>query len=444
MVTSHRSMDGAGTSAGSPLRPNIPKIQLQPALLEWSPSQPDQRNGARSVARRRYQKGSIRFSGGKYRARWREDVVLPGGETKRINRKKVLGTKEDFKTKREAQRALDLILAPINSLEYRPTYQISFAEFARRWFEKIYPVAYKPGGSQATTARQVNKKLIPAFGNMELRDITTEVLQSYVAALQEQGAGAKYIRNIVSTMKAMWGVALAWKYVAHDPFVGLVLPACGKPEAEAYTKEEAMAIFKAATEPLKTFLWINGESGMRPGEVCGLDAKYIHLDDRVISVRQSESLGLIVTPKTIAGYRDFAISPQLTDHLQGFLQGKTEGLLFTSRTGRPWRESKVVEKRLNPLLDRLGVAHKGMKGFRHFNATAMDSNHIPVKTRQTRLGHDDPRITLGMRNKSGYTHMIGEDDRRAAAIFGEMFSQVLCPDASVTGSRNAEGSVEAS
>ena len=35
-----------------------------------------------------------------------------------------------------------------------------------------------------------------------------------------------------------------------------------------------------------------------------------------------------------------------------------------------------------------------------------------------------------MKNKNGYTHMIGEDDRRAAAIFGDMFSQVLCADVS--------------
>jgi hypothetical protein len=109
-----------------------------------------------------------------------------------------------------------------------------------------------------------------------------------------------------------------------------------------------------------------------------------------------------------------------------------------SRTGRPWRESKVVEKRLNPLLRMLDIKRKGLNGFRHFNATEMDSKNIPVKTRQTRLGHDDPRITLGMKNKSGYTHMIGEDDRRVATMFGDMFSQVLCPDVSETGNAPAQ------
>jgi integrase len=392
------------------------------------------------LARRRYQTGSVKFTGGKWRARWREDIVLADGTVKRVNRKKVLGTKKDFATKPLASREMELILAPVNSVHYRPTHQITFAEFARRWSERVKPIAYKEGGSQATAGRHVKGKLVPAFGNLELRDITTELLQSYVADLLVGGLSAKYVRNIISTMSAMWDVAVSWNYMNHKPFAGLILPECEPSDAEPYSSEEVMKIFQAATEPFRTYLWVLGESGMRPGEACAIDAKYIHLGDRVISVRQSESLGRVVKPKTSAGHRDFAISPQLAGHLRAFLGDKKEGFLFLSRTGRAWRESKVVEKRLNPLLRKLGIKQRGLKGIRHFNATEMDSKNVPVKTRQTRLGHDDPRMTLGMRSKTGYTHMIGEDDRRAAAMFGDMFSQVLCPD--VSKSDDAPGHVK--
>src|ERR1700693_3865103 len=118
-----------------------PGTSTSARVLQFTPSQPDQRNRDRSVARRRYQKGSINFTRGKYRARWREDVVLADGTVKRINRKKILGSKQDFKTTREAQRALDLILAPINSLDYRAMHQVTFSEFARRWFETVHPIA---------------------------------------------------------------------------------------------------------------------------------------------------------------------------------------------------------------------------------------------------------------------------------------------------------------
>lgn len=391
------------------------------------------------MARRRYQKGSIKYVGGKFIGRWREDVILVSGSTKRINRKKILGTKEDFKTKREAQRALDLYLAPINSVRYRPTHQITFGEFAARWFEKVHSVRYKIGGSQATTARQVRNKLLPAFGSVELKDISTEMLQGYVASLRAQGIGAKTVRNIVSVMSSMWQVALNWKYVVDDPLKGLILPEIDKPNVQPYTPDEAAAIFAAATGAFKLFVWIIGETGMRPGEVCGLDASHIHLNDLVVSVRQAESLGHIVRPKTQAGFREFAISPQLAEQLRSFLANKQEGLLFVSKNGRPWREPKAVEKRLNPLLKKLSIERKGLKGFRHFNATLMDAANVPVMTRQTRLGHDDPRMTLGTRRNGGYTHSVGEDDRRAAALLGSTFSRVLCPDASLQQGANAVG-----
>jgi integrase len=257
------------------------------------------------LARRRYQKGCLKFVRGKWIGRWREDVVLSNGTIKRQNRKKVLGTKEDFKTKREAQRAMDLILSPINSLDYRPTHQITFAEFARRWFEMIHPIAYKEGGSQATAGRHVKGKLIPTFGHIELKDITTEVLQRYVADSQQHGLGGKYIRNVIGTMSAMWDVAVSWGYITHKPFASLILPACDRSDVEPYSEEEVMKIFRAAREPFRTFLWILGEAGMRPGEVCALDARYIHLEDRVISVRQSESLGHIRPPENSGGLPRF-------------------------------------------------------------------------------------------------------------------------------------------
>lgn len=173
---------------------------------------------------------------------------------------------------------------------------------------------------------------------------------------------------------------------------------------------------------------------MRPAEVCGLDAKAIDVENRVISVWQSVSLSHIVAPKTAAGYRDFAISEELAEHLRMFLNGKREGLLFQTPEGRPWRESKVVERKLNPLLDRLGIEHfgKGLKALHHWNSTEMDRNGAPIKVRQTRLGHDDPRTTLGMRNRGGYTHIVSADDRAVAAQFGSMFGRILCPDVSST------------
>jgi integrase len=55
-----------------------------------------------------------------------------------------------------------------------------------------------------------------------------------------------------------------------------------------------------------------------------------------------------------------------------------------------------------------------MHAFRHGNATALDGLNVPLKVRQERLGHVDPRTTMS------YTHLVSEDDRRTAAELGRI------------------------
>jgi hypothetical protein len=87
------------------------------------------------MARRRFQKGSIRRRGNKWTLRWREDVVLADGAVKRVEKTTELGTVEEFKTKRLAERAAVSVLACVNRLDYRPVKKATFGEFSEssRW-----------------------------------------------------------------------------------------------------------------------------------------------------------------------------------------------------------------------------------------------------------------------------------------------------------------------
>ena len=76
-----------------------------------------QRNGG-SVARKRYQQGSLILRGTrvkKWYDRWLEDELQPDGSVIRLHRSEILGDKSEFPTKRLAQRELDRRLAAINS-----------------------------------------------------------------------------------------------------------------------------------------------------------------------------------------------------------------------------------------------------------------------------------------------------------------------------------------
>lgn len=74
------------------------------------------------MARRRYQYGSVFLRGKREKVwvgRWRESIIGPDGNEKRVPRKEVLGTKQDFPTQRLAERELEARIRPINSLTYR-------------------------------------------------------------------------------------------------------------------------------------------------------------------------------------------------------------------------------------------------------------------------------------------------------------------------------------
>src|SRR5437660_10721658 len=74
--------------------------------------------------RARYQRGSLTLRGKRRQVwvgRWREDVPQPDQTVKRIHRREILGTFEDYPSKRLALRLLDEKLSGMNSFTYKPT-----------------------------------------------------------------------------------------------------------------------------------------------------------------------------------------------------------------------------------------------------------------------------------------------------------------------------------
>ncbi len=367
------------------------------------------------MARRRYQQGSLCLRGKRNRVwvgRWREDELLSDGTLRRINRKEIIGTLQEYPTKRLAQRVLQVRLASVNSPAYRPQITITFTQFFDKWKSTVLP-QYKPSTQQHMLS-DIEHHLLPFFGAMLVRKISPEQVQAFVASLK---VGPKTAHNVVAVLRSLWRTVKAWGYAPDDPFVGLLLPEATRPEPRCFAVEEATRILQHAKEPLRTLYWLAAETGMRAGELCALRWEDVDLNCGIVQVRQSSWKGRMQTPKTAASRRKFALSPELADHLRK-MKDDREGLLFLNKIGRPFKSGKIVEKHLYPLLDDLGIPRRGLHAFRHLNGSLMDRLGTPVKVRQERLGHSTATTTLDR-----YTHSVGEDDRRIAAKLGD----VLCP-----------------
>lgn len=362
------------------------------------------------MARRRYQRGTLEERREKWYVRFLDDVIEKDGTVRRVHRRKYLG-QTDKLTKKLALRLLDAVIdeARVNAVDYRPCPTAQFSDFADKWVKEVL-TQLKPS-TQAAAKSHLKHQLRPAFGKMQLADLNAAVIQK---ALSEWKLSSKSKHNVVMTLRSMWRTAKAQGYV-QTAFPELVLPQINSEEARCFTEDEVRKIIEAAAEPYKTLYMLAAETGLRAGELCGLTWENIDIERGIVFVRQSVWRRKVQSPKSKKALRAVTISGYLAEHLR---QQRRTGFLFTSKDGRPLNQFFVVQRKLRPLLDTLGIAPGGLHAFRHAHCSTMGTMGIPVKVAQDRMGHVDARMTLAR-----YTHIPAEYRQ-----VSDKFAEILYPN----------------
>lgn len=241
------------------------------------------------MARRRYQNGWVFLRGAnppKWIGRYREDIVEQSGSVRRIRHSIVLGTKSELPTKRLAQRRLELVLSRINAPEYRPGRVATVGEFAERWKTEVL-VQRKPSTVRAANAH-LRCHILPQLGRLKLDEVGRERQQVLVTLLSEK-VSRKFVQNIMGTPSSMITTARKWGYVAEPVKMGeLALPDEGvKPEARFFTPAQVRQIMQLAQDPFRTMFYILAMTGIRAGELLGLQVDDIDFERRLIFIRRS-------------------------------------------------------------------------------------------------------------------------------------------------------------
>jgi integrase len=372
--------------------------------------------GGLQLARRRYQKGHLRLRGKREKVwigRWLEDEIQSDGTVVRRHKSEVLGTLKQFPTKRLAQRELDARVSVVNSPTYRARPTATFQELAERW--KLLVMPNHEDSTQRSEKSDI-KAWVEVIGDVLVKDIDCELIQSAVTGWKKSRS-TKTIRNRVATFRLIWDKAKAWRYVAHTAYEGLDLPDYIREEQPSFTAEDVKRIIAASKAPYDTIWRLVAETGIRRGEICGLNVGDVDLANRVITVRRSVSKKRKLKSPKNGKARVLALSPQLAAKLQRYVEGRSvDEPLFLSKKGKRLEPDNFVKRHLKPILKKLGLdgaAH----AFRHGNATLLDSLRTSLRVRQDRLGHADPKTTML------YTHSVSEDDRSTAEQLGAILEQ---------------------
>jgi integrase len=377
-------------------------------VVDSAPAIESSSNGG-SMARKRYQKGFVYLDGDKWKGRYREDLITEQG-TKRIRREVILGCKREM-TKPLAERRMEVVLARINGLDYRPGRVATFAEFLERWKPEVLTK------QQPSSARSVKSHLtcyiVPQLSKVRLEQFGVENQQTFVTRVCERGVSRKTVLNVLGTLSSILTTARDWGYNCEQIDVSkLRLPPRGQRyEAPHFTVDQLQRILALAEEPWHTLFCILTMDGLRAGEALGLQWPDIDLDRQLLYVRRSAWYGKTQTAKSQASETVLPIPAALTAILKEYRaqwKPNPKGFLFVTRNGRPPSSNKVVEYHLWTILDALGIPRCGLHAFRHTHtALLLDSGATP-KVVQRQLRHSDARTTLEI-----YGHVVGDAHREA-------------------------------
>jgi integrase len=218
-----------------------------------------------------------------------------------------------------------------------------------------------------------------------------------------RGSRAK-IRNLMS---ALFSHAIRWEWTERNPIKSVRQSAKRMRTPDVLTPEEIMALLKRLPEPLRTAAELDAFTGLRRGELIGLQWADVDFENLVIHVRRSVVMMVQGTPKTEASAKDVPLDAALAESLLKLRltspYNRESDWVFASpikkgqqplwpdtlwrRYGKPAVKAAEIKKRV------------AFHTFRHTYTTLLTQNDVKVV--QELLRHANSRVTLDLYAQAG-------------------------------------------
>lgn len=263
----------------------------------------------------------------------------------------------------------------------------TFQKFAQGWLESYVRTNNKPSTRRAKVMI-MSKHLIPYFGKLPLTEITSVKVEQFKAEKNRTRLSPKTINNILSVLSMCIRSAEEWGYVERTIRVGwLKVP----PQTfDLLTEDEVEQLLNPNIgEPWYTLILMALRTGMRHGELCGLNWKDVDLPERRITVQQSLVEGVLGSPKSNQ-IRHIPISEDLADALESL--EKRQGFVFTMKNGKPLT-AMYTWRGLRQVCRQLGMRVVRWHALRHTFASHLVTKGVPIRTVQILMGHSTVQMT---------------------------------------------------
>ncbi len=253
----------------------------------------------------------------------------------------------------------------------------------------------------------------PVLARVRLRDIGKLDVQQFVADRFRQQLGWQTVRNTWTLLSGILETAVEYGYLTMNPARGVKFPQQATREAPAIIAGDDFAkLLNELSEPYRTMVELIAATGLRIGELLAVRWRALDLEVGTLTVRESVFEGRFQRPKTQKSRRTIPLGPHTLTSLKAHHDRSTcksgDDLVFPNKSGVPLRESKLLQRVLQPAAERAGLGRVTWHPFRHIHSSLLNDLRVPVKIAQEQLGHASIQTTLNI-----CTHVVDASHRAA-------------------------------
>lgn len=361
--------------------------------------------------------GSVRKRGSIWYYRY---YVYEDGKKKQIERR--CGS-----TKREALEKLNEELYNLNNGFERPKETV-FKGYLETWLEDfVKPV--KTVNTYFSYKNSIDKYISPYLGNLKLCDVKPIHIEKFLNKMRNtkqlngKPLSSTTIQKHYLVLSASLHKAMKLQLINQNPCQFVDTPKRSKHTANILTVDEISLIYnKLNTSKYEDYIFSLGltltiETGLRRGEMCGLQWCDINFDNKLLTCTNAlireENIYTISNLKTEGSYRQLPLSDNiialLKEHKKIQLKNKIRhgefytnsnifndieyDLIFTDENGKYIIPSRFLQ-RIKRLCKHCDIEKNiCWHDLRHSNATLLLKLGVSMKVIQERLGHSIMQTT---------------------------------------------------
>ncbi len=304
------------------------------------------------------------------------------------------------KTRKDVAARLSKAIAERDSGIVYDSENLKVADYLDRWLDSIKGTLRERTWRRHEEVTRLHLK--PTIGSAKLDKLNALRVQVLYRSKLDAGLSPRTVQIIHATLYKALKQAVRWSLVPRNVCDAVVPPRVPKSEIKPLDARQAKKLLDTArnTQPGFYALYVLAvTTGMRSGEILGLQWRDVDLEARTLQVRRTVFNGAVGTPKTAQSNRGIRLPEIAAEALRR--HPRSSEWVFSSKKGTSLSVHNLHNRSWRPLLREAGLPHMRFHDLRHTCATLLLSKGVHPKVVQELLGHSSIEITLDT-----YSHVL--------------------------------------